>query len=77
MATLWAPWRLEYVEGHADGKPPEKLCIFCDSPQAKPDRERLILHRGRHSIVRLNRYPYAAGHLMVSPIALTPYGVSH
>ena len=65
---LWAPWRLEYVEAYKDGKPGEPGCIFCDASGAKPDRERLILHRGRHTVVRLNRYPYAAGHLMVSPL---------
>lgn len=62
---LWAPWRLEYVEGQH----PDEGCIFCDAAQARPDRDRLILHRSRHSVVRLNRYPYAAGHLMVSPLA--------
>jgi ATP adenylyltransferase len=61
---LWAPWRLEYVEGGGGGG-----CIFCEPSEPKPDRERLILHRGRHAIVRLNRFPYAAGHLMVSPVA--------
>ncbi len=44
-------------------------CIFCDPREPRPDRERLILHRGPHTIVRLNRYPYSAGHLMVSPVA--------
>jgi ATP adenylyltransferase len=62
---LWAPWRSEYIEGaHAP-----RGCIFCEPESPKPDRERLILHRGRHVFVLLNRYPYAAGHLMVAPYA--------
>jgi len=62
---LWAPWRSEYVES-ARGAPG---CIFCEPEPAKPNRERLILHRGRHVFVLLNRYPYAVGHLMVAPYA--------
>ena len=62
---LWAPWRSEYVEGEHGSR----ACIFCEPESPKPDRERLILHRGRHVFVLLNRYPYAAGHLMVAPYA--------
>jgi ATP adenylyltransferase len=54
---LWAPWRLEYIE-HADEA---RGCIFCD-----PDEE-LVIHRGEHAFVLLNRFPYASGHLMVAP----------
>ncbi len=45
-----------------------KGCIFCDADDSESDRERLILHRGEHVSVRLNRFPYAAGHLLVSPL---------
>ncbi len=61
---LWAPWRLEYVAGDHSGR-----CIFCEPAAHVPDRERLILSRGERSFVLLNRYPYAAGHLMVAPYA--------
>jgi ATP adenylyltransferase len=44
-------------------------CIFCEPARPRSDRERLILFRGRHVFVLLNRYPYAAGHLMVVPNA--------
>jgi ATP adenylyltransferase len=59
---LWAPWRMAYVGGSA----PRGKCIFC--ADAGGDwRERLVLGATRHSIVMLNRYPYASGHLMVAP----------
>jgi len=59
---LWAPWRLEYV-GSADSA---TGCIFCDA-LAGDDAERLVVHRGEHAFVLLNRFPYASGHLMVAP----------
>jgi ATP adenylyltransferase len=62
---LWAPWRIEYIESDHS----QERCIFCEPEPKVSDRERLILHRGRHSFVLLNRYPYAAGHLMVAPFA--------
>ncbi|MCP4005340.1 MAG: HIT domain-containing protein [bacterium] len=66
---------MEYIES---AKGP-RGCIFCttaddtpssasgDGPSSASAAERLILHRGERSIVLLNRYPYAAGHLMVAP----------
>jgi ATP adenylyltransferase len=59
---LWAPWRAEYVEAPRS----DERCIFCE-PREAPDRERLILHRGRSVFALLNRYPYAPGHLMIAP----------
>ena len=54
---LWAPWRLEYVE-HADEL---DRCIFCE-----PEEE-LLVHRGEHSLVIMNKFPYSSGHLLVAP----------
>jgi ATP adenylyltransferase len=54
---LWAPWRLEYIE-QADEL---DRCIFCD-----PEEE-LLVHRGQHVVVVLNKYPYSSGHLLIAP----------
>jgi len=67
MKNLWAPWRMTYISGEdkhsADGQ-----CIFCmDQDHRVPDKERLILHAGRLSLVMMNRYPYSNGHLLAAP----------
>jgi len=62
MKKHWAPWRLDFILG-----PKEKGCIFCKLPRQKSDRENLILHRGRHNFIILNKFPYNNGHLMVIP----------
>lgn len=67
MKDLWAPWRMEYIMGPKPGH-----CVLCVPETADPahpeeDEERLVVYRGRHVFVMLNRYPYAAGHLMVIP----------
>jgi ATP adenylyltransferase len=59
---LWAPWRLEYIQS-ADDQPG---CVFC-RVGALDDDEALIVHRGEHAFVVLNKFPYASGHLMVAP----------
>jgi len=61
MDVLWAPWRMSYIGG-----PATRGCIFCDAQTGDP-RERLLLCTTASSIVMLNRFPYASGHLMVAP----------
>ena len=62
MDRLWAPWRLEYIQG-----PEAEGCIFCVDADQASDPERLIVTRGESCYVMMNRYPYSNGHLMVSP----------
>lgn len=62
MKHLWAPWRMNYIL-----KRKEKECIFCLKPSRDRDRENLILYRGKHTFVMMNRYPYNNGHLMIVP----------
>jgi ATP adenylyltransferase len=44
-------------------------CIFCNFPATDPAkfRENLVLVANEHYSVMLNRYPFAAGHVMVIP----------
>ncbi len=62
MQNLWAPWRIEYVLGKR-----ESYCIFCPEAEGHTDEERLILHRGKLTMVMMNKYPYNNGHLLVAP----------
>ncbi len=64
MERVWSPWRMEYILGD---KPNE--CIFCVKPAESNDVENLIVLRGKHCFVMMNRYPYNNGHLMVVPYA--------
>jgi ATP adenylyltransferase len=63
VKQLWAPWRLEYIKSANE----ESGCLFCDAA-AGDDEERLVLRRGRHAIVLLNKFPYSSGHFMVAPV---------
>jgi ATP adenylyltransferase len=62
LRQLWAPWRLEYIQGADE----QEGCVFCLAP-GRDDEAGLVVHRGEHAFVLLNRYPYASGHLMVAP----------
>ncbi|MBR5346081.1 MAG: HIT domain-containing protein [Deltaproteobacteria bacterium] len=64
MKQLWAPWRMAYIGGET---PREEGCVFCVGEQTGRDRERMILKRGRHCFVIMNKYPYSNGHLLIIP----------
>jgi ATP adenylyltransferase len=55
---------MEYVLGPKGGP-----CIFCDLGTAPPTsyREKLVLVVQPHAFVCLNKYPFAAGHVLVLP----------
>lgn len=59
---LWTPWRLEYV---ADPDHSNDGCPFCLTEGAEENTR--VIHRGDHSFVLLNAYPYNPGHVMVIP----------
>lgn len=62
---IWAPWRLEYVVSEK----PKNSCFLCDlfADQKENDPANLLLKRGNHCGIVMNRYPYNNGHLMVTP----------
>jgi len=60
---LWAPWRMAFIAG-----PREDGCFLCRAAlPGGDDAENLVLWRGRLAFVIMNRFPYASGHLMVTP----------
>lgn len=62
MKQLWAPWRIDYILG-----PKPDTCVFCLPQGTEEDAERLVLYRGEHCFVIMNKYPYNNGHIMVCP----------
>lgn len=63
MKQLWAPWRMDYIQGEG----PAGDCVFCLGDKAAEDAERLVLARGELACVLMNRFPYSNGHLLIAP----------
>lgn len=63
MEYIWSPWRMEYILSSKD----ETSCIFCVALSQSDDEQNLIIFRGQHAFVILNRYPYTSGHVMIVP----------
>lgn len=61
---LWAPWRIGFLVG-----PKSPGCFMCEAVARGRggDAETLVLERGQHAFVIMNRYPYTNGHLLVAP----------
>jgi len=65
---LFAPWRMPYIKSL--GK--DEGCFLCDAAAAvEPEqkRDRLVLWTSDFSVVLINRFPYANGHLLIAPKA--------
>jgi ATP adenylyltransferase len=62
MQQLWSPWRSHYV-----GSPEASECFLCAATHSTIGVENLVVHRTTSTIVVMNRFPYNAGHLLVSP----------
>ena len=59
---LWAPWRHAYVARHE----PLRACIFCAAKRNRDGHTSHVVYRGPRVFCLLNRYPYNAGHLLIS-----------
>jgi ATP adenylyltransferase len=80
IERLWAPWRLGYVQG-AGGEEPaidvqdwrpgaDQSCFLCRAAAADRAHHRAlwVIERTPLSVVVINRFPYANGHLLVAPL---------
>ena len=68
MDTLWAPWRMKYIDGiNDDGS--HNGCFLCAARDSKDDRESLVFLRRPHVFAVLNRFPYNNGHTLIVPAA--------
>ncbi|MFB6082368.1 MAG: HIT domain-containing protein [Halanaeroarchaeum sp.] len=65
MDSVFAPWRIEWVE--RDDVDDVEECVFCEYPDRDAEREHLVVARTDHAVVMLNNYPYNPGHAMVIP----------
>jgi ATP adenylyltransferase len=66
IEALWAPWRVEYF---ALDRPLSDF--FAAAAETSDDAAHLVVMRRKSSYLMMNRYPYAAGHLMAVPYRKT------
>ena len=64
MKNIWTPWRMEYIEKKT---PDSDDCIFEAGKGKEHEKESLLLYRDALTVIFLNRFPYANGHLLIAP----------
>ena len=80
MDTLWAPWRMAYIESdEKEGSTPHPRtvevgpdadadCFLCQAVfDTENEHSRHVLRRTELTISVLNKFPYNNGHLLVAP----------
>jgi ATP adenylyltransferase len=64
---MFSPWRSAYIDTFKKEKK-GKACLFCTMKKnKKAEKENLLVWRGKHCFVVMNRYPYNSGHVLVVP----------
>jgi ATP adenylyltransferase len=66
VETLWAPWRVEYLE---QAKPNSDFLM--EAARASDDAAHFVITRRKTAFLMMNRYPYTVGHLMAVPYRKT------
>lgn len=74
--NLWAPWRINYLQGLVENDSAEQepggcfLCAAFEETMTEQQRaERMILLVDDRGALMMNRYPYSNGHLLIAPKA--------
>lgn len=67
--SLFAPWRMDYIRSLSG--PKDTGCFLCEAAGASETRDAdlLVLWRTPLTLVMLNKFPYANGHLLIAPRA--------
>lgn len=68
MERIWSPWRSELLDNHVEASEKQAdVSIFVRLEREHRDEENLILWRGEHVFVIMNKFPYNNGHLLIVP----------
>jgi ATP adenylyltransferase len=71
LEQLWAGWRQDYVTAATDAERSGAVdaCIFCRiAASGPPSADNGVVRRDELTFAVLNAYPYASGHLLVTPV---------
>jgi len=68
MSQLWASWRMKYIQHGSK----ENGCVFCNAQASQDGAENLIVMRGKHAFVIMNKYPYTSGHVLITSMVHQP-----
>ena len=68
MKRMWSPWRSQYIQSFSTvAKRKGKESLFRAALRSRDDKKNLVVWRGEHCFVMMNRYPYNSGHVMIVP----------
>jgi ATP adenylyltransferase len=68
MKRMWSPWRSQYIQSFTSApKRKRKESLFRAAFRSRDDKKNLVVWRGEHCFVIMNRYPYNSGHVMIVP----------